>query len=164
MKFPVYFLWSFILIFSSCSSFQKWRDGLMGRNKIVGPGAEDIEAGGVESVGSDSMAISGLSTVFFDLDSSVLSGETKRVLDSNMKWIKKRSNIVRMELEGHCDPLGSEAYNIGLGERRATAVKQYLMARGVSASKIEIISYGEERPLSQTDNAKNRRVNFVPIY
>ena len=165
MNRRISFLIAIILIFPACSSFQKIKDRLQGRNQIVGEGAEDIEnMTGGDRKDSDSGSISGLNTVFFDLDSSVLSDETRAALEANIEWLKSHSEVVRMELEGHCDSLGSEAYNIGLGQRRAESVKRYLKSRNIPEEKLEIISYGEEKPLSYTDNARNRRVNFVPIY
>ena len=165
MRFRVIFLMAFIMGFSACTSFQKLMDKFQGRNQIVGEGSEDIEnISDGDRKGSDSGTISGLSTVFFALDSSLLSDEAKATLDANIEWLQSHPEVVRMELEGHCDSLGSEAYNIGLGQRRAESVKFYLKARNIPEEKLEIISYGEERPLSYTDNARNRRVNFVPIY
>ena len=165
MNFRFSFLMAVILVFPACSSFQKIKDSIQGRNQIVGEGAEDIEnMTSGDRKDSDSGSISGLNTVFFDLDSSVLSERTKAILDANIEWFNSHSEVVRIELEGHCDSLGSEAYNIGLGQRRAEGVKRYLKSRNIPEDKLDIISYGEERPLSYTDNAKNRRVNFVPIY
>ena len=165
MYFRIIFLMAFAMGFSACTSFQKLKDKLQGRNQIVGEGSEDIEnISDRNKKDSDSGTVSGLSTVFFPLDSSLLSDAAKAILDSNIEWLKNHPEVVRMELEGHCDSLGSEAYNIGLGRRRAESVKFYLKAHNIPEEKLEIISYGEERPLSYTDNDKNRRVNFVPIY
>ena len=151
----------FILFTVSCSTLMsKFKKG-----DIDGVSASDIVSKDMDydRQGSDSGSISGLSTVFFAYDSSTLSNSTKDTLRKNANWIKKNSNISRMELEGHCDSMGSEAYNIGLGLRRAQAVKAYLLSLGVSDSQFSIVSYGEERPLS-SDHSSNRRVNFVPIY
>ena len=128
-------------------------------------GGSDIISKNIDndSSGSDSENISGLSTVFFAYDSSMLSDDTKETLRANMKWMQDNSNVSRVELEGHCDSIGSEAYNIGLGLRRAQSVKTFLVSLGVSEDRFSIVSYGEERPLS-SDSSRNRRVNFVPIY
>ena len=67
-------------------------------------------------------------------------------------------------LEGHCDSLGSETYNIKLGRERAVAVKQYLKERGVEEGLLVPVSYGEAMPASETDEAQNRRVSFTVIY
>lgn len=152
----------------SCAYFKKITGSKEDQvNLLEGPGSEDIVNMDMESdnKGSDSGTIDGLGTVFFALDSSTLSAETKETLQKNAEWLNNNPQVVRMELEGHCDPLGSEAYNIGLGQRRAESVKNYLQnILGVSSEKLSIISYGEEKLLSEIENHLNRRVNFVPVY
>ena len=101
-----------------------------------------------------------LKDIFFAVDSSDLSDEAREVLDENIKQLNRRENIIRVVLEGHCDSLGSENYNMALGLHRAESVKQYLILNGIPDKKLEIISYGETRPLSYTDKAQNRRVSF----
>ena len=134
-------------------------------NQLVGAGSQDISSQDIDmdNRGSDGESIEGLSTVYFAYDSSGLSEETKDTLRSNLDWIRSQDKVTRVELEGHCDTMGSEAYNVGLGRRRAQAVKNFLVSEGLNKG-ISIISYGEERPLSETDHSKNRRVNFVPLY
>jgi peptidoglycan-associated lipoprotein len=83
--------------------------------------------------------------VFFDYDSSSLSNEAQSTLDRQAEWLKKYGDI-SVTLEGHCDERGTREYNIALGERRAAAAKKYLVGKGVSSSRISIISYGKERP------------------
>lgn len=148
----------FIFCTVSCSIFSKKSD-------IEGPMSEEILSKDIESdnPGSDSGKIKGLETVYFAYDSSVLTEATKDTLKSNAKWIRKKSRVKRVELEGHCDSMGSEAYNVGLGLRRAQSVKTFLISLGMSEDQFSIVSYGEERPIS-TEHSKNRRVNFVPIY
>lgn len=155
-------LFSFCTI--SCSSL--WKKITGKDSDIEGDMAGDIVSQDMDADqrGSDTGDIRGLSSVFFAYDSSVLSEDAKETLKGNIDWIKDNSRVSRVELEGHCDSMGSEAYNIGLGLRRAQTVKTYLISLGVSEDKFSIVSYGEEKPLSQTDNSKNRRVNFVPIY
>lgn len=117
------------------------------------------------SQGSDSGKIDGLNTVFFEYDKAELSSDVMATLEANAKWFRDKSYVV--QLEGHCDERGSQEYNLSLGSRRAEFVKNILIKKGVSTSKIRVISYGEERPLSsgstEVDYSKNRRVNFVPI-
>ena len=144
------------LLTVSCSTLKGMSNDIEGGFDIVSKNI-DRDAGG-----SDSGSIEGLSTVYFPYDSSDLSFATRRALRKNAKWIKNNNKASRIELEGHCDPMGSEAYNIGLGLRRAQSVKTFLMSLGVPASSFSIVSYGEERPIS-SDNSRNRRVNFVPI-
>ena len=145
----------------SCSSLKK-----EDKNKLVGEEVNDISSQDIDSdsKGSDSGTIDGLSSVYFGYDSSVLSSEAKDILQENVNWIQSHTEVTSLELEGHCDTMGSEAYNIGLGRRRAESVKSFLVEQGIAASQLSIISYGEERPLSEIDHSKNRRVNFVPMY
>ena len=145
----------------SCSTLEKENE-----NKLVGEGVDDISSQDIDSDnrGSDSGSIEGLSTVYFEYDSSTLSEEAREILMENLDWIQSHAEVTSLELEGHCDMMGSEAYNIGLGRRRAESIKSFLIEKGIDASRLSIISYGEERPLSETDHSQNRRVNFVPIY
>ena len=97
---------------------------------------------------------------------SNLSAESKSGLSKNAEWIKSHSNV-KVQIEGHCDHRGSIEYNLGLGERRANAVKTYLVGLGVSGDRLSTISYGKERPIAKGDSAgdmsKNRRANFLPV-
>ncbi len=157
------FLLSFL---SSCAYLKKMTGGSSEGPQIEGEGAENIGLADIDSdaKGSDSGHIDGLSTVYFELDSSHLTESVKSALQANKAWLDNNPNVKRIILEGHCDPLGSEAYNIGLGERRAQSVFNYLRSLGLSESKMSIVSYGEEKLFSAIDNHLNRRVNFVPQY
>ena len=150
----------------SCSYLQKIKDRFQDRPQIEGEGAQDIANVDIDSDdrGSDSGSIEGLSTVYFDLDSSYLTESAKETLRANKVWVDNHSEVKRIILEGHCDPLGSEAYNIGLGERRAQSVLNYFRSIGLSEDKMSIVSYGEEKLFSEINNNLNRRVNFVPQY
>lgn len=121
---------------------------------------------GFDPQGSDSGKINGLSTVFFEYDSSKLSETARKVLKSNADWIKSNAKA-NVQIEGHTDSRGSTEYNLSLGERRAKAVRQYLESLGVDSKRMSIISYGEEKPLVPGDTesaySKNRRANFVPL-
>lgn len=116
--------------------------------------------------GSDSGRIGGLETVYFDYDQAVLSQEARRALENNANWIKSNTQY-NIQVEGHTDERGSIEYNLALGERRARAVKAYLVSLGVAADRVSIISYGEEKPLVQGDSedaySRNRRANFLPL-
>jgi peptidoglycan-associated lipoprotein len=110
------------------------------------------------------MAIADLKDVFFDFDKYDVRPEDARTLDSNAGWLKSNPNHLVL-IEGHCDERGTNEYNLALGERRAKATMNYLVSQGVQASRITIISYGEERPTC-TDKteacwAKNRRAHFL---
>jgi peptidoglycan-associated lipoprotein len=119
-----------------------------------------------DSTGSDSGKINGLHTVHFELDSSTLSADTRKELAENADWIKANPKVT-VQIEGHCDSRGSVEYNLALGERRAKAVKNYMVTLGVDSKRMTVISYGEEKPVdtgsSEEAYAKNRRANFVPL-
>ena len=83
--------------------------------------------------------------VFFAFDSSAISPDSAEILDTQVKWLKKHENV-NVIVQGYCDERGTREYNLALGERRANAVKQYLVSHGISASRISTISYGKERP------------------
>lgn len=101
--------------------------------------------------------------VFFDYDKSDLSAETRATLEENAKWFRRYQDA-QIIVEGHCDERGTEEYNLALGDRRAQATRDYLIELGVSASRLEAVSYGEERPFVQGSNeeawSKNRRAHF----
>ncbi|MBS0521532.1 MAG: peptidoglycan-associated lipoprotein Pal [Proteobacteria bacterium] len=84
--------------------------------------------------------------VFFDTDMSGVRADGRTTLDKQATWLKQYANY-RITIEGHCDERGTREYNFALGERRANAVKQYLVAQGIPAARIQTISYGKERPL-----------------
>ena len=152
----------------SCATKKKTLDaatpigGAEGSTLGANIGSQDMS---FDAQGSDSGKINGLVSVNFDYDSSTLSSESRRQLSENAEWIK--SNKSTVQVEGHCDSRGSAEYNLALGERRATAVKTYMVTLGVDSKRLTIISYGEEKPIASGDSedayAKNRRVNFVPL-
>jgi len=100
---------------------------------------------------------------YFDFDKSDIREDAQQTLNANAAFFKAHTNI-NFTVEGHCDERGSEEYNLGLGERRAEATKQFLVNLGVSADRIFTISYGKERPqcTEQTEECrqKNRRAHF----
>jgi len=98
--------------------------------------------------------------VFFDFDKSEIRSRDASTLNDQAAWLKRYPNVT-IVVEGHCDERGTREYNLALGERRANAVKEYLASRGVSANRIDTISYGKERPavLGSNESAwqQNRR-------
>jgi peptidoglycan-associated lipoprotein len=105
-----------------------------------------------------------LSDAFFAFDSHSLSAEAKSTLEANAREMKRVTGK-NVTIEGHCDERGTKAYNLALGEKRANAAKDYLVAMGVNATRITTVSYGKERPFdnghSEAAWAKNRRAHFV---
>lgn len=102
--------------------------------------------------------------VLFDFDKSELNLEARSWLNRQVMWLKKYQSV-KVVIEGHCDERGTREYNIALGERRAQAVRNYLIANGVAASRINTLSYGKERPSAMESNeaawAQNRRAVTV---
>jgi peptidoglycan-associated lipoprotein len=113
---------------------------------------------------SDQLDFSAISDVFFDFDSYSLSTEAKGTLEANARELK-RTSMGNVTIEGHCDERGTKAYNLALGEKRANAAKEFLVALGVNGSRISTVSYGKERPFDDGHDesawAKNRRAHFV---
>jgi peptidoglycan-associated lipoprotein len=83
--------------------------------------------------------------VYFDFDQSTVREDGRQTLNKQAEWLKKYTNYA-ITIEGKCDERGTREYNLALGERRANAVKQYLVAQGLPAQRINTISYGKERP------------------
>ena len=98
--------------------------------------------------------------VYFDTDMSSIREDGRAVLAKQAEWLKKYTNYP-ITIEGKCDERGTREYNLALGERRANAARQYLIAQGIPADRIKTISYGKERPAvlgsNETAWAQNRR-------
>lgn len=110
--------------------------------------------------------------IFFDYDKHNIRDDAQRTLQEDMRWSlqieQERGVRVRFRIEGHCDERGTTKYNLALGDRRATATKNFLISLGLPADRIlEVISYGEERPFAMGHDeeawAQNRRTHFVLI-
>lgn len=105
-------------------------------------------------------------TVFFSFDSYTLDAVAQRTLERQAAVLLK-SGSIPVNVEGHADERGTREYNIALGERRASSVKDYLVANGIAPGRVRTISYGEERPAafgsSEGDWAKNRRAVTVAV-
>lgn len=131
-----------------------------------GLGAEDPGAAG-RPLTPQQQALADLqqkSIVYFDFDSSEIRSEYVPVVAAHAGYLVKFPSA-RVRLEGHTDEKGSREYNIGLGERRAQAVRRALMLQGVADAQITTVSYGEERPAGEGSDdgalAQNRRVELV---
>ena len=105
-----------------------------------------------------------LKPVFYELDRSDLSPAGQKVLDENATLLKRYASWA-VTIEGHCDERGTAEYNLALGERRAVAARAYLVAQGISADRLRIVSYGKEFPFDPGHDevafSKNRRAHFV---
>jgi peptidoglycan-associated lipoprotein len=141
-----------------------------------GAGAESEGAGGANANGGAAGAsgeqetqgpgegLLAKRTIYFDFDSSEIKGEGTDIVGAHAKYLSMHSNV-HVRLEGNTDERGSREYNIGLGERRAQAVRRALLLQGASDAQISTVSYGAERPVDAGHDeaawAKNRRVDIV---
>ncbi|MCK5912943.1 MAG: peptidoglycan-associated lipoprotein Pal [Desulfuromusa sp.] len=128
--------------------------------KVVDNSAYDAAAA---AKAAERAAAKGLVQINFDFDQYVLTDDAKNILVNNAGLLRA-APAVNILIEGHCDERGSDEYNLALGEKRALATKNYLVSLGVSADRMNVISYGEEMPIDSAQTkeawAKNRRANF----
>lgn len=105
-----------------------------------------------------------LGDVYFDFDRADLTEQARARLARNAEFLRSHPEF-QLAIEGHCDERGTNEYNLALGERRASAAKDYIVSLGVSAVRLRTISYGEERPQCRTSDescwALNRRAHFM---
>ncbi len=96
--------------------------------------------------------------VFFDYDSAVLTPEGRRTLERQAEWLRLFPEL-KIMIEGHCDERGTREYNLALGERRATAARDYLIAFGMDSARLQTTSYGKERPYALGHNKESWKLN-----
>jgi peptidoglycan-associated lipoprotein len=105
-----------------------------------------------------------LADVYFDLDESTVREDARGPLQKNADWMKRWTST-RISIEGHCDERGSAEYNLGLGDRRGSAIKAYLVNLGIAADRIAVVSKGKESPFCTESNEscwqQNRRGHFL---
>jgi len=103
-------------------------------------------------------AVSPLKDIFFDFDKSSIRADVKKSLIENVQWLKAHPTA-SIIIEGHCDERGTGEYNLALGQRRAKSVANYLVAAGIDAKRIKMISYGKERPFATGHDESTRKLN-----
>jgi peptidoglycan-associated lipoprotein len=149
-----------VLLLAACSSTPPPAAG--------GPG------GGLSSTGQGSfapgsqqdLAATAGDRVFFAYDQATISPEGQQILQRQADWLKRYGNVA-VTIEGHCDERGTREYNLALGERRAAAVKNVLVALGIPASRVSTISYGKERPIvvgSDEEGYAQNRVGITTVH
>ena len=115
---------------------------------------------------ADLVAKAGSDTVYFGTDEYSLDEATKVTLAAQARWLIATPNV-RASIEGHCDERGTREYNQALGERRANATRDFLVSQGVPATRLQVTSWGKERPVATGSNeeawAQNRRAVTVII-
>ncbi len=105
-----------------------------------------------------------LKRIYFETNKWAILPESREILKKNAEWLLSHQEF-KLIVEGHCDERNTEAYNLALGERRANAAKEFLVGLGIPASKIQTVSYGENKPICEEHNEecwqKNRRAEFI---
>ena len=136
----------------------------LGANGGAGYGAGGSRAGYAAPGSAQDFVVNVGDRVFFDSDSTELNPTAQAALDKQSRWLQQYGRYA-FTVEGHADERGTREYNFALGARRAEVTKDYLIARGISASRIRTISYGKERPVAVCDDiscwSQNRRAVTV---
>jgi peptidoglycan-associated lipoprotein len=151
---------SMLFFVAACSTTNKGANGVVGK----GVAGEDVAPFTIISKDGNNV-VRASDRVFFAFDSAVLDASAQKTLDRQAQFLAKNTKVTTT-VEGHCDERGTREYNLALGERRANAVKSYLVNSGVAATRVATISYGKERPavVGHTEEAysENRRAVTVP--
>ncbi|MEW6450920.1 MAG: peptidoglycan-associated lipoprotein Pal [Pseudomonadota bacterium] len=129
------------------------------------PGDNSMASAGAATPGSEQDFVVNVGDrVFFESDSSELTGASRATLDKQAQWLQTYQTY-GFTIEGHADERGTREYNIALGARRAQAVRDYLTSRGIPASRMRTVSYGKERPVAVCNDiscwSQNRRAVTV---
>lgn len=165
MKLKYLLIAAAALVLTACESAPDDQAGAgtspqTGANSTVGAPTDQVVAGSredlVQQVGD---------RVFFGFDSAELTSDSRATVDRLAAWMQQNPTVT-LTVEGHADERGTREYNLALGERRASAVRQYLIALGIAPTRVGTISYGKERPAVLGSNeaawAQNRRSVFLP--
>lgn len=125
------------------------------------PSAMEAMSRGIAAVTPPGAA---LQDVYYEFDSTDLAADAQAILKQNADWLKNNPKS-RVEVEGHCDDIGSNEYNLALGAKRAQSAKDFLVNQGIAPERLVTISYGKEAPAcmepSEECRVKNRRARFV---
>ncbi len=165
-SFLAVFFMCLVVALVSCSKKDVKQDepGFSPTDGATAEGGDLGAAAPALSAGDASVAAPELDVVYYGFDSFSLSNEGREALKTNAQWLSENPSAT-VQIEGHCDERGTTEYNLALGERRANAAKDYLQKLGVDASRVSVISYGEERPAEMGSDesawARNRRASFV---
>jgi len=129
------------------------------------PGDNSMASAGAATPGSEQDFVVNVGDrVFFESDSSELTGQSRSTLDKQAQWLQQYQTYA-FTVEGHADERGTREYNIALGARRAQAVRDYLISRGIPAQRMRTVSYGKERPVAVCNDiscwSQNRRAVTV---
>lgn len=154
-----------LLLVAACSSDPNSGAAGSGSGAATGSSASAAPVATIAPGSMEDFVVNVGDRIYFGYDSSELTSSAQDVLGRQAAWLKAYP-AANIAVEGHCDERGTREYNLALGDRRANAVKNYLVSQGVSAGRITTISYGKERPVALGSNdeawAQNRRGVSVP--
>ena len=157
MRFQALTLLAAVSLLAACSTAPDASTNAGGTGAAAAPSAA---ASGIRAGSQQDLAATAGDRIYFAYDRSDISPEARAILTKQSDWLKRNANVT-VTVEGHCDERGTREYNLALGERRATAVKNVLVALGIPANRVSTISYGKERPAvvgsTEAAWAQNRR-------
>lgn len=140
---------STVLLLNACSSSSKTpSDSHSGTHSNRGGYDNSVGVSTIPQImpgSQEDLSVNVGDRVFFGYDSSILDADAQATLQRQVAWLNRYPNI-SVVVEGHCDERGTREYNIALGERRAVAVKNYLVNSGINPMRLRVVSYGKERP------------------
>ncbi len=163
MRFKFLSLFAAALLLGACESTPE-EDTMTNTGGSTSSGTSTIQTESVAPGSQEDLTVNVGDRVFFAYDSSEISAEAQGTLQQLSAWLNKYPQVV-LQVQGHCDERGTREYNLALGARRAASVRNYLVAQGVAANRLDPISYGKEVPAQVGSNesawAQNRRGQFV---
>ena len=150
--------------FSAENPFLAENDGNTGSGGISGSAGRGGISGGPEGRLLPYEETTKLQDIHFNFDKYDLDNNAKKTLQQNAQFLKNNPRM-KIEIQGHCDERGTNNYNIALGQRRAHSTKKFLVSQGIDSSRVNVISYGEEKPFCFDSNEtcwfQNRRAHFM---
>ena len=149
MRTKVLGIFAVMALVAACETAPEQKAATTGTGATSAPAAstEMAKPVGPKPGSQEDLVVNVGDRVYFDFDKYSLKAEARATLEAQAAWLKKYPGLT-ITVEGHCDERGTREYNLGLGERRANAVKDYLVALGVAPDRVKTISYGEERPVA----------------
>ena len=160
-----------LVLLSACSSSDELKPKLFSAPESLGNAAVPASARSLSAMEAISRGVAAitppgaaLKDIYYSFDSVNLEPEAREILIKNAEWMKANP-ITRVEIEGHCDDIGSAEYNLALGAKRAQVAKDFLLTQGIASDRLVTISYGKEAPAcfeaTEECRVKNRRARFV---
>ena len=147
MDFKLLGAFAAVALLAACSGNEAANTGAS-----TGTGAATSATAGAAAPGSEEDLVANVGDrIFYAFNENSLSSDAQATLDRQSSWLQRYPQV-SVQIAGNCDDRGTEEYNLALGQRRASAARDYLVAKGVSESRITTISYGKDRPTALGDN------------